>query len=151
MPQLTSIKSGADDCYQKAKEVDSDFDKWLQHAMELHAACVQTQSSTDEQIYATQLNMAVAQNRFSAGQDTVKFAKETADKFGKQVDLASEAYKKASDEFPSGWDILGQEIVGALADAVTTALGQVVAAYASNLNPTATAETGVGMFSDLIQ
>ena len=151
MPQLNSIKAGADDCYEKAKEIDSDFDKWLEHAMELHAACVQTQSSTDEQIYETQLNMAVAQNRFSAAQDSVKFAKGTADKFGKQVDLASEAYKKASDEFPSGWDILGQQVVGALADTLTTALGQLVTSYANNLNPVAQAESGVGAFNELIQ
>ncbi len=151
MPQLSSIKAGADDCYEKVKEIDSDFDKWLEHAMELHAACVQTQSSTDEQIYETQLNMAVAQNRFSAAQDSVKFAKDTADKFGKQVDLASEAYKKASDEFPSGWDILGQQVVGALADTLTTALGQLVTSYANNLNPTAQAESGVSAFNELIQ
>jgi hypothetical protein len=67
------------------------------------------------------------------------------------VDLASEADKKASDEFPSGWDILGQQVVSALADTLTTALGQLVSSYASNLNPTAKAESGVGIFNDLIQ
>jgi hypothetical protein len=45
---------------------------------------------------------AVAQSRFAGTQDAAKVAKEAFDKYGKQVDVASEAYKKASDEFPSG-------------------------------------------------
>ena len=46
---------------------------------------------------------------------------------------------------------MGQQIVGALADTLTTALGQVISAYASNMNPIAKAETGVNMFGDLIK
>jgi hypothetical protein len=149
-PQLKTIKIGADDCYKKAKEVDAQFETWLNHAMELHAACVQTESSAEERLHATELNMAVAQSRFVGAKDAVKFSKEAADKFGKQVELASDAYKQASDKFPSGWDILGQQVVGALADTVTTALGQVVSGLANNLNPVARAEAGVGMFRDLI-
>lgn len=70
--------------------------------MELHAACVQTSSTTEEQMYATQLNMAVAQSRFTEAKGTVDFAKEKREKFGKQVDQAADAYKQASDKFPSG-------------------------------------------------
>ncbi|KAI1171833.1 hypothetical protein F4777DRAFT_593418 [Nemania sp. FL0916] len=150
IPQLNAIKRGAQDCYEKAKKIDEAFEDWLNHAMELHAACVQTQSTTEERLYATQLNMAVAQSRFVDASDAVKFAKETHDKFGKQVQLASDAYKKASDEFPSGWDILGQQVVGALAETVTTALSQVVSAVAFKVNPVAAAKSGMDMFSDLI-
>ncbi|GAB1312822.1 hypothetical protein MFIFM68171_03032 [Madurella fahalii] len=136
MPQLNAIKTAANDCYKKAREIDKDFESWLNHTMELYAACVHTESTADERIRTTQLNMAVPRNRFTAAEDAVKYARDTVHKFGKQ--------------FLSSWDILGQQVVGALAETVTTALGQVVSNLASNLHPVARAESGANMFKALI-
>lgn len=99
---LNAMKRSADDCYLKAKDIDSEFEAWLNHAMELHAACVQIESSTEEKMRTTQLNMAVARSRFVVTGDAVKSTSETVNKFSKQVELAVQAYKRASDEFPNG-------------------------------------------------
>jgi hypothetical protein len=48
------------------------------------------------------------------------------------------------------WDILGQQIVGSLAECATTALSQGITAFTANLNPMARASAGVSMFNDLI-
>lgn len=48
------------------------------------------------------------------------------------------------------WDPLGQQVVGALAETVTTALGQIITNLAANMNPVASAESGAEMFKDLI-
>jgi hypothetical protein len=42
-------------------------------------------------------------------------------------------------------------VVGALAETVTTALGQLTTGLANNLNPMAKAQAGADMFKDLIQ
>ena len=57
MPQLNTIHIAAESCYKKAMEIDTEFDTWLKHAMELHAACVETESSAEERMYTTRLNM----------------------------------------------------------------------------------------------
>ncbi|KAH1562623.1 hypothetical protein KXX17_004495 [Aspergillus fumigatus] len=150
VPQLRSVKKAADECHTRAVQMDKKFEEWLWFAADLHSNCVQEQSSNEERLLATKVNMSVAQRQFDSEKNTVEEAKKISEKLGKQLDVTSEAYKKASDSFPSGWDILGQQIVGELADTLTTALGQAITAYTSNLNPVARAEKGVEMFEDVV-
>ncbi|EAW24615.1 uncharacterized protein NFIA_041930 [Aspergillus fischeri NRRL 181] len=150
VPQLRSVKKAADECHTRALQMDKKFEEWLWFAADLHSNCVQEQSSNEERRLATEVNMSVAQRQFDSQNNTVEEAKKISEKLGKQLDVASEAYKKASDSFPSGWDILGQQIVGELADTLTTALGQAITAYTSNLNPVARAQKGVEMFEDVV-
>ncbi|KAK9636720.1 hypothetical protein HCH54_010006 [Aspergillus fumigatus] len=133
VPQLRSVKKAADECHTRALQMDKKFEEWLWFAADLHSNCVQEQSSSEERLLATKVNMS-----------------KISEKLGKQLAVASEAYKKASDSFPSSWDILGQQIVGELADTLTTALGQAITAYTSNLNPVARAEKGVEMFEEVV-
>ncbi|GIK00972.1 hypothetical protein Aspvir_005002 [Aspergillus viridinutans] len=150
VPQLRSVQKAAEECHARALQMDKKFEEWLWHAADLHSNCVQEESSNEERRLATEVNMSVAQRQFDSQKNTVEEAKKISEKLGKQLDVASEAYKKASDNFPSGWDILGQQIVGELADTLTTALGQAITAYTSNLNPVARAEKGVEMFKDVV-
>ncbi|KAH2363035.1 hypothetical protein KXV98_004325 [Aspergillus fumigatus] len=150
VPQLRSVKKAADECHTRALQMDKKFEEWLWFAADLHSNCVQEQSSNEERLLATKVNMSVAQRQFDSEKNTVEEAKKISEKLGKQLDVTSEAYKKASDSFPSGWDILGQQIVGELADTLTTALGQAITAYTSNVNPVARAEKGVEMFEDVV-
>ncbi|KAH1491546.1 hypothetical protein KXV92_009499 [Aspergillus fumigatus] len=131
--KLRSVKKAADECHTRALQMDKKFEEWLWFAADLHSNCVQEQSSSEERLLATKVNMS-----------------KISEKLGKQLAVASEAYKKASDSFPSSWDILGQQIVGELADTLTTALGQAITAYTSNLNPVARAEKGVEMFEEVV-
>ncbi|KAL2163035.1 hypothetical protein VTH06DRAFT_6871 [Thermothelomyces fergusii] len=118
--------------------------------MELHSACVGEQSSNEERLQATQINMAVAQRRLEGMDEAVRSAKDAVDTYAKQMDLAAEAFKKASDSFPTGWDIIGQEVVSALAETATTALGQLMNGLTANMNPMARIQAGTDMFKSLI-
>jgi hypothetical protein len=82
--------------------MDKKFEEWLWFAADLHSNCVQEQSSNEERRLATEVNMSVAQRQFDSQKNTVDEAKKISQKLGKQLDVASEAYKKASDSFPSG-------------------------------------------------
>lgn len=48
------------------------------------------------------------------------------------------------------WDILGQQIVGSLADCLTGAITSFTQNYTMNMNPVAQAEAGASMFGELI-
>ncbi|EFR01506.1 hypothetical protein MGYG_04514 [Nannizzia gypsea CBS 118893] len=145
---LLSIKKSADDCYDRAKTIDKGFNDWMLYATELYACCVQKESTAEEQLSKTKLQMLAAQNILKTDEVNVKNQKEATRTFKKQLQMASSVYKKASDDFPSGWDLVGQEIVGKLGDTVITALGQLATAYTENMNYTARAEEAEKMFKD---
>ncbi|OTA05025.1 hypothetical protein A9Z42_0056420 [Trichoderma parareesei] len=149
-PQLTMIKVAADDCYNKVKEIDEKFERWLMHCMELHAACMQTQSTNDERLSTTEMHMAVAQTLFDSEKDSIEKTKKITSDFAKQVELATETFKQASEEYPSGWDIIGQQIVSSIAETTTAAIGQLVKGFASTLNPIAAASNGLDLFRSLV-
>lgn len=105
------VKVAADDCYNNVKEIDEKFDRWLQHCMELHAACMQTQSTNAERLNTTEMNMAVAQTMFDSQKTTVDETREITENFAKQVGVATEAFKRASDKYPSGSVISNASLV----------------------------------------
>ncbi|PTB52102.1 hypothetical protein M431DRAFT_510307 [Trichoderma harzianum CBS 226.95] len=145
--RLIMIKVAADDCYDKVKEIDEKFERWLLHCMELHAACMQTQSTNAERLSTTERNMAVAQAFFDKKKTTVDETREITQNFAKQVEAATETFKRASDAYPSGWGILGQQIVGSLVETATTAVRLTVKAFAFGLSPVA---SSVDMFHNLV-
>jgi hypothetical protein len=169
------IKVAADDCYNKVKEIDEKFERWLMHCMELHAACMQTQSTNDERLSTTEMHMAVAQTLLDSEKDSVEKTKKITSDFAKQVELATETFKQASEEYPSGfvsetlplvqiiidttnilyttnrWDIIGQQVVSSIAETTTAAIGQLVKGFASTLNPIAAASNGLDLFRSLVQ
>ena len=100
--QMTTLKQTADNCLTHAVAIDKKFEHWLMYTMELHAACIGTQSSDEEKLRATSISLVVEQSRFDSQNIQVADAKAASEKLGRQVDVASEAFKKASDNFPSG-------------------------------------------------
>ncbi|EEQ29139.1 conserved hypothetical protein [Microsporum canis CBS 113480] len=145
---LMSIKKSADDCYERAKTIDKGFNDWMLYATELYTCCIQKESTAEEKLAATKIQMLVAQNILKADEINVKTQKANTKVFQKQLKMASDVYKKASDSFPSGWDLVGQELVGKLGDVLVTALGQLASSYAENMNATAKAAEAERLFKD---
>lgn len=82
--------------------MDKKFEDWLLYVCEMHAACVQQEHTTKEAILSNEICVAAQQTRLDNQAKTVDKAQEAFDLMGKQVETASEAFKKASDEFPTG-------------------------------------------------
>jgi low affinity Fe/Cu permease len=99
---MDQLKKTADDCLENAVKMDKRFDDWLLYTCELHAACVGIESTDEEKLQATAISLAVENTRFDQQKIAVADAKEASEKLKKQLDVASEAFKKASDKFPSG-------------------------------------------------
>ncbi|KAK3321875.1 hypothetical protein B0H66DRAFT_581333 [Apodospora peruviana] len=145
-PQLGLLNGGARKCYDVAVAMDKKFESWLLYVCEMHAACVQQEVTTRDALLSNQICFAAEQTRLDYQKETAQEARKAADLVAKQVDLAADAFKQASEEFPSGWDLMGQQIVSDLAGAVNTALNAAMLALLDNLNPIAQPKAVVGGF-----
>ena len=101
-PQFSTIKSNASECFETAVKIDQKFDGWLLYACELHAACVEQENTTRESLLSNKVCLTAEQTRLDYRKATVETAETTSKIFGKQVELAEQAFKKASGEFPTG-------------------------------------------------
>ncbi|EGX53053.1 hypothetical protein AOL_s00007g2 [Orbilia oligospora ATCC 24927] len=132
-PQMTAIQKAAEYCLEQAKEIDGKFDAWLVHASDLHAICVSQSAETEDKILTTALDKAVAQSRLTDSEASMSIAKSATEKLEKQLEITGEAYKKASDEYPDGWDILGQQVASTFAETAANLLNQVLPTLVDNM------------------
>lgn len=100
---LDNLQDGATSCHASATEMDSKFDDWLSYVSEMHSAAVETEQSTNDELIQNVTNKLVAESQLTNQKTSVKKAQAAEDLLAKQVKTASDAYKKASDDFPSGW------------------------------------------------
>ncbi|KAJ4232276.1 hypothetical protein NW759_002664 [Fusarium solani] len=148
--QLDTLCRSSLECFEAAKSIDGKFEEWLYHACELHLACVATQASNEDQLSVNEIESAVTKASIDYRKQTGDEAKAATRNLEQSLDAVTEAYKKASDDFPTGWDILGERIVEQLADSLTTALNQAIPALVSNLSPAAKATAYTDMAKGII-
>ncbi|KAF4949191.1 hypothetical protein FGADI_9048 [Fusarium gaditjirri] len=149
-PQLQTISRGAQTCLDASIAMDKRFTDWLLYVCEMHAACVQQENTTRDALLSNEICLAAESTRLDYQKTAVEEAKNAQELLGKQVKTASEAFKKASDEFPTGWDLMGQQIVSDLASAVTSALNAAIPALLNNLNPMARVSAGANIVGGFI-
>lgn len=83
------------DCLNSSKEIDGKFGDWINHASELHQACVTAEPTSEDQQVLKDIELAVAgvsidyQQNISTGQ------------LEKCLEAATEAFKRASDGSPN--------------------------------------------------
>ncbi|KAL6884775.1 hypothetical protein GGI43DRAFT_419277 [Trichoderma evansii] len=142
---MTIIQENALDCFKTSQSIDNDFEKWLEFVRELHTACLEQKSSVAEKAVGNELRKATEECRLIATEEIVKDTKKATEQLGKTLDAATNAYQKASDNFPTGWEIIGQQVVSGLADCLTTALNQAIPALVDNMNPIAKAKAAAGL------
>ncbi|RSL93882.1 hypothetical protein CEP52_012978 [Fusarium oligoseptatum] len=148
--QLNTLHRSSVDCYESARAIDQKLEAWLYHTCELYLACIATQGSSEDQQSVNEIERAVARASIDYQKQTGDEAKSATRNLEKSLEAAIEASKKASDDFPTGWDILGQQIVEQLADSLTTALNQTIPALVSNLSPVSKSSTFTDMAKDII-
>ncbi|KAF5567941.1 hypothetical protein FNAPI_517 [Fusarium napiforme] len=106
------------DCLDSSKEMDGKFKEWINHASELHQACVTAEPTSEDQQALKDIESAVAGASVDYQQNI------STNQLERSLEAATEAFKRASDGFPKDWDIVGRQIVEKLADSLTTALNQ---------------------------
>ncbi|EXK82132.1 hypothetical protein FOQG_13517 [Fusarium oxysporum f. sp. raphani 54005] len=106
------------DCLNSSKEIDGKLRDWINHACELHRACVAAEPTSEDQQVLKDIELAVAGASIDYQQQI------STNQLEKSLEAANEAFKRASDGFPKDWDIVGRQVVEKLADSLATALNQ---------------------------
>ncbi|KAK7698786.1 hypothetical protein SLS64_012268 [Diaporthe eres] len=112
--QMKLLKKAADDCLSAAKNIDDDFSRWLDLVSELHRAAIERQGSAEEQSRQAKLDIAATSVRVDIATDQQKAASEAVALLKDTMQTTQDAFKKASDSYPSGWDVIGMEFVSGL-------------------------------------
>lgn len=100
--QLEILCRSSLECFEAAKAIDEKFEEWLCHACELHLACIATQASNNDQLSVNEIELAVTKASIDYRKQTADEAKAVTRNLEQSLDAATEAYKKASDDFPTG-------------------------------------------------
>ncbi|KAL5589601.1 hypothetical protein FOVSG1_011468 [Fusarium oxysporum f. sp. vasinfectum] len=106
------------DCLNSSKEIDGKFRDWINHACELHRACVAAEPTSEDQQVLKDIELAVAGASIDYQQQIF------TNQLEKSLEASNEAFKRASNGFPKDWDIVGRQVVEKLADSLATALNQ---------------------------
>ncbi|KAI2628393.1 hypothetical protein GGS21DRAFT_241554 [Xylaria nigripes] len=148
-PTIQILARVAKDCEAKAKEIDQAFVHWLDMVCEIHMCVAQTSTSVSAKRYDNETQLAAAKTKLAGATEAKKNAAETVECLKKSLDTATKAYKKASDDFPSGWDLVAQQFVNDLSHSLTNAFNLAIPALIENYSATAKIEKGVNIFTGL--
>lgn len=109
--ELGKIERNSAECLRLAQSVETKFE----HVMDLTGELLEVASAargyyqkTQEEV---QLKREIALAKEKAAREKLKTAKEQQGKLEKEVREAKRSWEKAVDSMPSGWDILGMEVV----------------------------------------
>ncbi|KAF2155994.1 hypothetical protein K461DRAFT_318634 [Myriangium duriaei CBS 260.36] len=135
-PTMYTLANVAGSCQGAAAKLETTFANFLAMVCELHVCCVQTSTNASEKQAANAIQLAAAQTQLASHEEAKKAAAENMDTLRKSLDTATKAYEKAANEFPTGWDLIAQELVGNLSECLTTAINQAVPALIENFSMT---------------
>ena len=96
------FQSGARDCAKTAKDIDDLFTNWLNYVSELHQVSVQQETTVEAQRLANESQLAAKKAQLDLTEEARKGAADAVETLKGNLATAQEAYKKASDEYPSG-------------------------------------------------
>ncbi|KAE8316621.1 hypothetical protein BDV41DRAFT_573904 [Aspergillus transmontanensis] len=146
VPALRDLSDDAHNCEQSAEEMEAAFQHWLDVVCELHVCVIQTSHDASEKLAANQAHMAAAKAKLTGSEKAEATAKKTVDDLSKTLDTATKAYKQAVDQFPSGWELVGQQLVSELGHSLTSAIDKVVPALIEKFSTTAKINDAVNIF-----
>lgn len=143
---IKQLKEIANESEEKARDIEKDFQGWLEMVCELHACVVQTSTNTSEKRIANQVHLAAARTRLASSEEAKRISQKSVENLQNTLKTATDAYKKAADEFPSGWDLVAQQLVDDLGHSLTNAINQAVPAVIENVSVSAKVKAGVDIF-----
>uniref|UniRef100_A0A3B4BJP5 Uncharacterized protein n=1 Tax=Pygocentrus nattereri TaxID=42514 RepID=A0A3B4BJP5_PYGNA len=120
--QLQNIHNIADDCLLLANKTEKQFTNVINIIQELLEACINAEHFYGEELEEIKKKLEETKLR----EETSKKANERMEKavkiMEKELKEAQENYSKALDSLPSGWEMIGMDLVGGIAEGFTTML-----------------------------
>ncbi|KAJ6028830.1 hypothetical protein N7540_004406 [Penicillium herquei] len=146
LPAIHDLSDDAHECEQSAEKMEAAFQRWLDVVCELHLCVILTSHNASEKLAANQSHMAAAQAKLTGSEKAEATAQKTVDNLGKTLDTATKAYKQAVDQFPSGWELIGQQLVSELGHSLTSAIDKAVPALIEKYSMMAKIDDAVNIF-----
>ncbi|KAK4118297.1 hypothetical protein N657DRAFT_685322 [Parathielavia appendiculata] len=146
---MEELRAAAEYCAAESKGIDDKFDHLLELIMELSQACQRKLGLTKSEIADTNLSLEAEKVRLKGQERATAAAEELSKRMDLELTVTREAYQKASNEFPSGWDVVGQQIVAGLADCVTTVVNTAIPVLMEQLSPMKKVSAATNILGDL--
>ncbi|KAK6514269.1 hypothetical protein TWF506_008666 [Arthrobotrys conoides] len=150
---LDDLTTAANNCKSHALAVQTSMSEFKEMAAELYVACKAESADIQTQHAKAATKKELADKEVKAREEQEKLAKEHMDKMGKQMDDAQKTFKETLDKMPTGMDLVGQQILMGLGEALGNALtiGASVAANAAAtaVNPAGTASKIIGDLKEI--
>jgi hypothetical protein len=96
------LKQGALECKAKAVNIDKAFGNWLAYVNELHQVAEETMGDNDSKKAATDINLRVQDILLDKTSIAEQSSKKAVESLGENLKVTRDAFKKASDDYPSG-------------------------------------------------
>ena len=124
--ELRKIEKNASESLELAKAVESKFENVMHltgELLEVSSAAKGHFQKTQEEL---QMKREIALTKEKSAREEIERAKEEQDKLTKQVKEAKAQWEKAVDSMPSGWDLVGMQVVEGITKAFTSAAETVI-------------------------
>ncbi|KAK2864888.1 hypothetical protein Q7C36_004042 [Tachysurus vachellii] len=118
--QLENIRVVADDCLELASSTEKRFTDVINIIQELLEACVNAEYFYGEELDTIKIRMEEAKLIKQSSEEAAKRSEKAIKDLEKQLNEAHESYSKAMDSLPSGWEMIGMDLVEGITEGVTT-------------------------------
>ncbi|XP_063049945.1 uncharacterized protein LOC134444620 [Engraulis encrasicolus] len=125
--QLENIRTIADECVTLADGVEKKYSYVINLIQELLEACVNAQHMYGEELENVKRKLQETKLREKTAQELNKRSQQAMEAMSKQVSDAQEQYKTAMNSMPSGWEMIGMDLVEGLTSTFTGLLNGVTA------------------------
>ncbi|KAG7326014.1 hypothetical protein KOW79_010939 [Hemibagrus wyckioides] len=136
--QLENIRVIADDCLELASSTEKRFTDVINIIQELLEACVNAEHFYGEELDAIKNKLKEAKLKKQTSEEATKRSEKAMKAMEEELKEAHETYKSTMDSLPSGWGMIGMDLLGAVAETFTavsngmTSLVNKCSSYLSN-------------------
>ena len=117
--QLDSIHDIAEDCVNLAEGVEKKYLDVIHLIQELLEACVNAEHFYGEELEAVKMKLEEAKLKEQTARQLKERSKKAMEDLSKELDDAQDAFKSAMNTIPSGWEMIGMDLVEGISSAVT--------------------------------
>ncbi|XP_075774201.1 uncharacterized protein LOC112546115 [Pelodiscus sinensis] len=146
---LKNMKAVADDCQALAKAVEDKYSDVIHLIQELMEACLNAKKGYEDELKEVEIALQQARIKEEATREAQKLAEEYHKQMKKHVDETFDQFKDAMNSIPTGWDVVGMNIVESLANGILNVANGAASVYTGKLGNTQAGAMGGGTVASL--
>ncbi|GAA6087981.1 uncharacterized protein LOC113650516 [Tachysurus ichikawai] len=124
--QLENIRVVADECLELANSTEKRFTDVINIIQELLEACVNAEHFYGEELEEIKIKLDESKLRKQSSEEATKRSEKAIKDMEKKMNEAHENYSKAMDSLPSGWEMIGMDLVDGISEGATTFINGLV-------------------------